>query len=67
MSTCENCGTRLNGGICSNCHEEAYILEYQSEYITEPVSDEFAKKAQMQQTEINENRKSATHTSGRRG
>jgi hypothetical protein len=39
----------MSGGICSNCHEELYILEYQGDYIDSPLSDEFMEKAQEQQ------------------
>lgn len=49
---CENCGCILNGSICSNCHEELFILTYQAEDITEPVSKEFAEKAEEQKQEI---------------
>jgi len=48
MGYCEDCGGRTSGGICSNCQEELYILEYQDDDITEPVSDEFAEKATEQ-------------------
>ena len=46
--TCPDCGCRTERGICSNCQEELYIIENQSEFIEEPVSDEFAKKAEEQ-------------------
>jgi hypothetical protein len=26
---CEDCGTRMYGGLCPNCQEEAYIFENQ--------------------------------------
>lgn len=29
MNTCEDCGTKLRNGICTNCHEELYINDYQ--------------------------------------
>jgi hypothetical protein len=35
---CENCGTRLYGGTCSNCEEELVIYEQAPDY---PFSDEF--------------------------
>ena len=25
--TCEDCGTKLSGGFCPNCHEETFIAE----------------------------------------
>ncbi len=46
---CNDCGCKMSGGICSNCHEELYILEYQGDYIDSPLSDEFMEKAQEQQ------------------
>lgn len=52
MSKCENCGCILEDGICSNCHEELFILTYQSDDIIEPVSDEFIRKAEEQKEEI---------------
>ncbi len=48
MKYCEDCGCRTNGGICSNCQEELYIIEHQGDCIDEPVSDEFAEKAKEQ-------------------
>jgi hypothetical protein len=50
---CEDCGCRTSGGVCSNCQEELYILQEQSEFIDQPVSDEFADKARKQQEELN--------------
>ena len=52
MNSCPDCGCRTNGGICSNCQEELYILTYQSEDIDQPVSDEFAAKAREQQEQV---------------
>lgn len=48
MSYCEDCGCILNDGICSNCHEELYILENQGEFIDFPLSDEFIQKSEEQ-------------------
>jgi hypothetical protein len=48
MSHCPDCGCRTNNGLCSNCHEEAYIIENQGEYIDSPVSQEFSDKAAKQ-------------------
>lgn len=45
---CEDCGCRTNNGICSNCQEELYIIENQSEFIEEPLSKEFTDKAKEQ-------------------
>lgn len=49
---CENCGCLLSGGICSNCQEELYIIENQSEYIEKPLSEEFMRKANEQKEEL---------------
>lgn len=52
--TCENCGTRLNYGICSNCQEELYIVENQAEFIENPLSDEFVQKVKEQRQFLKE-------------
>ena len=31
MAKCENCGCGMDGGFCSNCHEEVFIAEQYSE------------------------------------
>ncbi len=49
---CEDCGCRLNGGICSNCHEEHYIMTYQADDMVTPVSNEFKNKAEEQAQQI---------------
>lgn len=59
---CDDCGTRYRGGLCPNCHEEAYILRYQSEHV-ERVSDEFARRAEEQEDAA----KRARRVSGRQG
>lgn len=33
---CSDCGCGRMNGICSNCQNELYILEYQTEFIEEP-------------------------------
>lgn len=53
---CPDCGGKTSAGVCSNCQEELYILENQSEYIEE-VSPEFAEKAEEQQRELDRRRK----------
>ena len=53
MAHCEDCGTKLDGGICPNCQEELYIFENQNEYLPEHVSEEFFDKV----VEQNKNRK----------
>ena len=52
MSKCLDCGCGLNGGICSNCHEELYIETYQGEYMDNMPSREFHEKAMQQQNQI---------------
>ncbi len=44
---CENCGTRISNGLCPNCHEEAFIIETQSDYLPD-LSDEFVQTADRQ-------------------
>lgn len=57
MSRCVDCGCRLSrSGVCSNCHEELYILEEQSEFV-EQISPEFKAKAEEQKRTIEEARK----------
>lgn len=44
-SHCSNCGTRLErNGVCSNCDEASFIMDWQSEHIDNP-SDEFQQEA----------------------
>lgn len=52
MNYCTDCGSAMNGGICSNCQEELYILTYQAEDIDQPASDDFAAKAKEQKEKI---------------
>lgn len=47
-SICEDCGTRLYGGVCSNCQEELYIVENQYEHIDKPLSPQFLQKVEEQ-------------------
>ena len=54
---CEDCGSRTNNGICSNCQEELYILENQAEFVSEPVSQEFAQKVTEQGDYLKEREK----------
>ena len=54
MESCPDCGCRTNGGVCSNCQEELYILTFQADDV-ESVSDEFAEKAR-EQAEVLERR-----------
>jgi hypothetical protein len=52
MAKCVDCGCILEGGICSNCQEELFIIENQSEFITQPLSEEFIQKANEQKEEL---------------
>jgi hypothetical protein len=44
---CEDCGCRTSSGVCSNCQEELYIMNEQSEFLG-PLSDDFVSKAEDQ-------------------
>lgn len=47
---CIDCNCRVGvDGMCSNCHEELYILTYQGDYIEDPLSDKFIEKATKQE------------------
>lgn len=52
MAYCNDCGCRMSDGICSNCHEELYILEYQGDYIDFDLSEDFLEKAENQLKEV---------------
>ena len=54
MAYCENCGCRMSNGYCTNCHEEAYIMDFQSEYMDREPSKEFQQLAEKQREEIRE-------------
>ena len=47
---CEDCGCILEGGICSNCQEELFIIRNQE--IDFPLSKEFLEKANKQKKEL---------------
>lgn len=49
---CEDCGTRMWGNMCPNCHEELCIVAHQAEHITEPLSPEFQAKVREQEQQI---------------
>lgn len=51
MAYCNDCGCRMSEGICSNCHEELWIVEYQGEFLPK-MSEEFAEKAESQRRSI---------------
>jgi len=52
MSTCVNCGTTLEGGICQWCQEELYIFTEQYEYLPDTLSDEFSSKVEQQRKDV---------------
>lgn len=43
MATCEDCGSRVYGGHCVNCHEETFIAD-QYRDLGEPVPELIANK-----------------------
>ena len=45
--TCEDCGSRVYGGLCQYCDEEAIIFHEQSSS-EDQFSDEFMKKVSQQ-------------------
>ena len=49
MAYCEDCGTKLSGGICPNCSEELFIFTEQNEYLPDNISDEFMEKVKEQE------------------
>ena len=57
MGFCQDCGCRTSGGVCSNCQEELYIIENQYEYIEQPLSDGFQKKAKEQKQYLKERKR----------
>lgn len=53
---CENCNTYLRYGICTNCHEELYINDYQMPEDPPIVSKEWIMTVEKQREEVkNEN------------
>ena len=54
MSYCEDCGTTLRSGICTNCHEELYINDYQMPEHPIPVSNEWNKTVDKQRKDLRE-------------
>lgn len=60
MPYCEDCGAKLQGGMCPNCHEERLIVDQYIEQDMElpPADGEFMKKAVAQEYDAAErNRK----------
>ena len=64
MDSCPDCGCGTSNGVCSNCQEELYIIENQSEYIIEPLSDDFSRRARQQQEYIREQGKALKQIKG---
>lgn len=52
MAYCNDCGCRMSDGICSNCHEELWITEYQGEFLPR-MSEEFNEKVCEQRNRVN--------------
>ena len=49
MSKCENCGSTLRSGLCTNCQEELYIWDWQmDEQDRKTASKEFMDKVEEQ-------------------
>jgi len=53
---CGDCGCTLRNGICTNCHEELYINDYQMPEFPCKVNDEWNETVAKQRQEI-KNRK----------
>lgn len=54
MKHCQNCGTKMYGGRCSNCHEETIILEqyYEEGLKLPPQGGPFMQKVEEQKREL---------------
>ncbi len=52
MKECEDCGCKLINGICTNCHEELYINDYQMPEFPMEVSNEWNEKVKQQRHEL---------------
>ena len=46
---CDDCGTKLDNGLCPNCHEEAHIWEHQQDDFDPLPSREFMDKVWEQE------------------
>ncbi len=58
MSTrCENCGCKVYGGACTNCHEEIYI-ERQYLELEMPIPKSIGDLADKHRKEIRDKKKS---------
>lgn len=58
MSNCDNCGCRIYNGLCTNCHEEAYILDVQCADLDVDleISKDFQRKAEDQRSDAKRKR-----------
>jgi len=56
---CEDCGTKLRSGICTNCHEELYINDFEmpSAEPAIPVSGEWRETVERQREELKERKR----------
>lgn len=54
MSYCSDCGCKIYDGICSNCHEELYIITNQGEYIDFELSEDFKERARESSAKLKE-------------
>lgn len=54
---CVDCGTPYRKGLCPNCHEEAYILAYQTDDYDGSFSAEFVERAERQERDAAKARK----------
>ena len=54
---CADCGTPYRGGLCPNCHEEAYILAYQTDDYEGSFTAEFVERADDQERAAKKARK----------
>lgn len=54
-SYCDDCGSKVFSGKCTNCHEELFIVDQYIELEMELPSEdsEFMKKVEKQQKEVN--------------
>lgn len=49
---CENCGCKMYGGACVNCHEETLIFEQWQDVEDSECSQEFVDEVQKQLKQI---------------
>jgi hypothetical protein len=63
MTYCEDCGCKVFGGRCVNCHEESYILDqYHDQGMKLPDEDsDFMRKVYEQEKQISKNQSRSTH------